>query len=64
MFNGTIQQKISSKAENFKILKIWTLEEFTMGYLTNNEIKYYQIRTRFLPASERLAFINWCHVWN
>ena len=35
MFNGTIQQfkqKASSKAENFKILKILLLEKFTMEF--------------------------------
>ena len=33
MFTGRIQQKTSFKVENFKILRIGILEEFTMEFV-------------------------------
>ena len=46
MFNGIIQQKTSSKVENFKILSIGILEEFTIEFDLKWEIKCYRIRTK------------------
>ena len=34
MVNGRIQQKTSSKVENFKILRTGILEEFTMEFVS------------------------------
>ena len=33
MFNGTIQQKTSSKVKKFKILRILILEKFTIEFV-------------------------------